>query len=66
MAVGFHHTRPPDASLDLGGTPGWFVLDTRDGSVRTGLSRADWLSALREHGVAGEPVLHPPARTLRP
>lgn len=57
--------RPADPSLDLGGEPGWFLLRTTDGTVRTGLSREAWLAALREMGVRGNPVTHRPTRTLR-
>ena len=57
--------RPADPSLDLGGTPGYFVVRTADGAVRTGMAREEWLAALRELGVSGEPVLQRPTGDLR-
>jgi hypothetical protein len=43
---------------------GFFVLNTRDGSVSIGLTKDEYLAALRELGIREEPRLARPSRSL--
>jgi hypothetical protein len=44
-------------SADVPAEAGYFVLDTRTGAVRSGLSEGDWGAALRTHGLMTPPPL---------
>lgn len=43
-------------------TPGYFLLNTRTGVIKTGLSESDWLRLTAEAGIPNPPVLVDPAR----
>ena len=45
---------------DRGSRSGYFLLDTRDGSIKTGLSHADWLTATKAAGIPNPPTLVSP------
>ncbi|MHB1001718.1 MAG: hypothetical protein ACYC27_20965 [Armatimonadota bacterium] len=40
--------------------PGYFVLNMRTDKVRQGLSRVEWLKALKDNGITDEPKLSRP------
>jgi len=47
---------------DFSSVPGFFVLNTKSGVVRTGLDKRSWLSVLKGHGITKEPPLREPSR----
>jgi hypothetical protein len=40
-----------------GSKPGYFLIDSRTGTLQDGLSKADWLIALHAAGIPEEPAL---------
>lgn len=44
--------------------PGYFILDTRTGSVRKGLSEKQWIYSLSKYGVSDKPSLRRPMRPI--
>lgn len=51
---------PADESKDS--VPGYFLVDTRRGKVRQGLTEREWLTALRQYGIHSKPRLRKPSR----
>lgn len=51
-----------ESGSNKGTTPGFFLLNTTDGSVKAGLSEADWLKELGAAGIPSPPELTGPAR----
>jgi len=47
---------------DRGSTSGYFLLNTRDGSIKTGLGHKDWLSLTKAAGIPSPPALVSPTR----
>ena len=55
--------KPPDADvLNLLSVPGFFILNTKTGSVQIGLDEKAWLSTLRSMGFTKPPSLREPSR----
>ena len=55
--------KPPDADvLNLLSVPGFFILNTKTGSVQVGLDEQVWLNALRSLGITDPPSLREPSR----
>jgi hypothetical protein len=44
-----------------GATPGYFLLDTKTGSIKTGLTQSNWLSLITAAGIPNPPKLVNPA-----
>ena len=59
LIVGRNQPRPGD-SQTIGNAAGYFVIETATGHITRGLSRDAWIQRLRELGVPGVPLLHPP------
>jgi hypothetical protein len=47
---------------DRGSPSGYFLLDTRDGSIKTGLGHAEWLAETKAAGIPSPPELVSPSR----
>ena len=45
-----------------GATPGYFLLNTKSGSIKTGLTQSNWLSLTTAAGIPNPPKLVNPAR----
>jgi hypothetical protein len=45
-----------------GATPGYFLLDTKNGSIKTGLTESNWLALTVAAGIPNPPKLVDPAR----
>lgn len=43
-------------------TPGYFLLNTKTGAIKTGLTQSDWLSLTTAAGIPNPPILVNPAR----
>jgi len=55
--------KPPDADVvNLLSVPGFFILNTKTGSVQVGLDEQAWLNALRSMGFTKPPPLRRPSR----
>ncbi|MGE4109043.1 MAG: hypothetical protein AB7F66_17730 [Bacteriovoracia bacterium] len=49
---------------DRGSTAGYFLLDTKDGSIRTGLTESNWLVLTKEAGIPTPPrLVYPPRKS---
>jgi len=49
------------SGADRGSTPGYFLLNTKSGSIKTGLAEKDWLAELTAVGVPTPPELVDPS-----
>ena len=47
-----------------GATPGYFLLNTKSGSIKTGLTESNWLSLTAAAGIPNPPKLVNPARQM--
>lgn len=48
---------PTDSANSI---PGYFILNTKNGTIRQGLSEKVWLDSLRGYGITEKPRLHEP------
>lgn len=63
QAIGHHHEFIFGRSgAARGSTPGYFLLNTQDGSITAGLTEANWLSLTSAAGIPNPPQLVNPAR----
>ena len=59
--VGNHHEFIFGRSgADRGAAPGYFLLNTKSGAIKTGLAENDWLAELTSAGVPAPPILVDP------
>jgi hypothetical protein len=52
-----HYSRNVSPSV-----PGFFLVDTKKGTLFQGLSEEEWLKVLKKHGITGSPQLRRPSR----
>ncbi len=52
------------SGADRGATPGYFLLNTKSGSIKTGLTESNWLSLTTAAGIPNPPKLVNPARKM--
>lgn len=57
-----HVSDDPSYRHVMPSVPGYFLVDTKKGTVFQGLSEAQWLKILKEYGIAQKPQLRRPSR----